>query len=140
MIKFARGKAPFLVKQQIVELDRSAPSHLHHLDLQTSLRLGHTQSCQGKAPGSHLLPALLVLGMESALSRYITRKGKDIGGRRAIVSFPRICPSPLRAIHYPRRPSLCPQRLGEKLFVCFILIAETVNDSFLSESQAVGFH
>jgi hypothetical protein len=23
-------------------------------------------------------------------------------------------------------------RLGEKLFVCFILIAETVNDSFLS--------
>lgn len=79
MIKFARGKAPFLVKQ-IVELDRSAPSHLHHLDLQTSLRLGHTQSCQGKAPGSHLLPALLVLGMESALSRYITRKGKDIGG------------------------------------------------------------
>ncbi|KAJ6895970.1 hypothetical protein NC651_022256 [Populus alba x Populus x berolinensis] len=72
MIKFARGKAPFLVKQ-IVELDRSAPSHLHRLDLQTSLRLGHTQSCQGKAPGSHLLPALLVLGMESALSRYITR-------------------------------------------------------------------
>jgi len=42
-----------------VELDRSAPSHLHYLDLQISLRLAHAQSCQGKAPGNHLLPALL---------------------------------------------------------------------------------
>jgi hypothetical protein len=48
--------------KQIVELDRSAPSHLPYLDLQTSLRLGHTQSCQGKAPGSHLLPALVMFG------------------------------------------------------------------------------
>ncbi|KAL9333822.1 hypothetical protein Peur_073961 [Populus x canadensis] len=92
MIKFERGKAPFLVKQ-IVELDHSAPSHLHCLDLQTSLRLGQTQSCQGKAPGSHLLPALLVLGMESALSRS-HEKPKILAGRQAIVSFPHICPSP----------------------------------------------
>ncbi|KAF9675655.1 hypothetical protein SADUNF_Sadunf09G0054900 [Salix dunnii] len=66
--KFARGKAPFLAKQN-AELDHSAPSHLHYPDLQTSLQPGHTQSCQGKAPGSHLLPAPVVLGKESALSR-----------------------------------------------------------------------
>jgi hypothetical protein len=55
-----------------VELDRSAPSHLYYLDLQTSLRLGHTQSCQGKAPGSHPLHALV-----------------DVWGRQAIAY--RIC-------------------------------------------------